>query len=399
MAQHQTPIVTRDGSSDTESTGSFHTAPNSPVDWILDDDQDADMDRQHPPDIINELVSKQDTLAQELERISNEEKRIASLLEAKKAALEAIRVKQLELQVRKSIQKNRKAVITPAKSKKGKERASIGKQYRICTSSDEEDIQQPPRKAKAIMNPVSGRPEKQPVEETARTEPNVDIAEKQEVQVEAKEDEAEKTNQSQVLREALYLELEKSTASTAENNKPNILDLPKQNKSTLQAIKRSHVLAHTSIGQMKMFLCDLYDKFLEDGSLSRIQRVHYKELVKKVSRYDAFGDDHIPTRVVSKKAKRPEDKIEPIMRRMLPDEFYGHPKRLNFRDLTVDRHKLLDALTCSDATLPSIVVQAKRLLAKRPADLKLSEFEGVVVSEKQLTEAGPVIHGDFSIGP
>ncbi|KAK4510571.1 uncharacterized protein ATC70_005002 [Mucor velutinosus] len=378
VAQHQAPIATRDGASDTESTSSFYTAPNSPIDLTLDDDQGADMDRQQATDIINELVSEQDKLTQELERITNEEKRIASLIEAKKAKLEAVRVRQLELQVRKSIQKNRKAVVTPVKSKKGKEKASLDKQFRSYSSSDEEDTQQRPRKAKAVMDPTSGRPERRPVEEPARAEPNVEFVKEQEAQVETKEDVVKKTDENQTQRDAVIAEREKVSSLIAASNKPCIANIAKQNKSTLQAIRRSQKLGNTSVGQMKMFLCDLYDKFLEDGTLSRVQKVHYKELVRQVSRYDAFGDDHIPGRATPKKAKKLERKVQPEKYHMLPNEFYGHPKKLDFRNLKVDRRKLLDALSCPQIESPFILGKARKLLAKGPTELKLSDFEGVI---------------------
>ncbi|GAN10686.1 hypothetical protein MAM1_0387d10231 [Mucor ambiguus] len=382
VAEHQTPIAIRDGASDTESTGSFHTAPNSPIDLTLDDDQDVEMDRQQPPDIIDELVSEQDRLTQELEHINNEEKKIASLIEEKKFKLEAIRVRQLELQVRKSIQKNRKAVIIPAKSKKGKERAPMNKQYRSCNSSDEDDAQQPPKKAKAIMDPESGRPERQPVEEPASAEPNGDIGKGKMVHVDTKRDGIKKGDELQTQRDVLVTEKPKAKPKAP----PFIMNLAKQNKQTLQVIRRSQQLGHTSVGQMKMFLCDLYDRFLENGKLSRIQKVHYKELVRQVSRYDALGDDHIPGRLKPKKAKKVERKIEPEKHRMLPNEFYGHPKRLNFKNLTVDKGKLLDALSCTEIETPFIFVQARNLFSKNPTALKLSDFEGVIGPDGEVVD-------------
>lgn len=376
VAQHQTPITIRDGASDTDSISSFHTAPNSPIDLTLDDDQDTDMDQRQPPDIITELVSERDRLAQELERHTNEENRIARLLEEKKAKLDAIRVRQLEFQVRKSIQKNRKAVITPAKSKKGKEKAPIDGQYRSYSDSEEEeDTQQPPRKAKAIVGAGSGRPERLPVEEPARVKPNGETAKDKEAQAEAKKSGTKKTDEPQTQRDALTAKEEKTASDP-----PNCMNLSKLNKQTVQAIRRSQQLGHTSVGQMKMFLCDLYDKFMEDGKLSRIQKVHYKELVKQVSRYDHFGDDHIPGKATPKKAKKLEKKIQPEKRRLLPNEFYGHPKKLNFKNYKVDRQKLLDALTCSEIEAPRILVKARSLLLKNTNQLTLPDFEGLIVS-------------------
>lgn len=396
VAQHQSSTATSDEASDTESTSSFHTAPNSLADLTLDDDQNVDMDRQQPPNIIHELVSEQDKLTQELEHISREEKRIADLIEASKAKLEAIRMRQLELQVRKSIQKNRKAVTTPAKSKKGKEKAPIDVAYRSCSSSDEDDIQQPPRKAKAIADIDSGRPERQPVKTSARVELDAEYVEEDgEIKTEEDEMKPADTNEHRTYR---YISTQEAARSSMPaSNLPNIISLSKQNKQALQIIKRSQKVGHTSVGQMKMFLCDLYDKFLEDGKLTSVQKVHYRDLVKKVSQYHVLGDNHIPGKITPKKAKKLGQKTRPEPRCMLPDEYYGHPEKLDFNNLKVDKNKLLDALRCSQIETPVIVTQARRLLSKKPTNVKLSDFNGVIVSGLS-TRVCSMTNSYFSIG-
>ncbi|KAL9556135.1 hypothetical protein MBANPS3_002027 [Mucor bainieri] len=381
--QNQAPAAVWDGASDSESTGSFRTAPNSPIDLTLDDEQDMGTNRPAPPDIMSELVNDQDKLNQELKYIIDEEKRIASLLEEKKAQLEAIRVRQLEHQVRKSIQKNRKAVITPAKSKKGKEKAPIDAAYRSCNSSSEEDGKQPPRKAKAIMNIESGRPERQPVKEPARAEPHIDTVKRKETQADPSKDGAKATDDQRAQSNALIIELERSLSAKTPSSKPNLANIVKLNKHILREIRESQHKGNTTVGQMKMFLCDLYDRFLEEGELSRIQKVHYKELVKQVSKYDKFGDNHIPSKVKPKNARKQK---QPEKRCMLPNEFYGHPGNLNFRNPAVDRNKLMDALSCSEIEEPRVLLQAKNLLSRSVHRLKLSDFEGVIGSDGQVVD-------------
>ncbi|KAI8638818.1 hypothetical protein BD408DRAFT_435739 [Parasitella parasitica] len=343
--------------SDIESTNSFHTAPSSPIDLTLSDEQDNENADQQP-DLIEQLQKEHDELTKELKSIALEEKRLGLLLEHKKANLEAIRVRALELQVRRSIQRNRKAVIIPPKDK-GKKKASIDTHYDSFSGNSEDDEDQPPKKTMAVINTKTGQPEKKAVEEPNNETRGRNRKTKEKGRIDSSVPQDVPQNES----------IKKAT---------------KKSKTYQQLVKQSQIKGNTSIGQMKMFLCDLFDKFMEDDELTAPQRGHYKELVKKIAKYDEDGDDYVPTIGPVSIRKRKTLKAEPKAQLMLPKAFYGHPERLNFGNLYVDRIKLLDALNCSRVDTPKNVRRATAILNSKGRGLTIADFQDIIDSHGEI---------------
>ncbi|CEP13342.1 hypothetical protein [Parasitella parasitica] len=341
--------------SDRESVNSFHTAPSSPIDLTLDDEPyNTNADQQ--PDLMDELQKEYEELTKELETIDIEEKRILSLLEEKKATLEALKVRELELQVRKSIQKNRKAVVKLPKDK-GKQKAPIDLHYNSFSSNSEDDEDQPPKKTMAIVNTETGQPEKRAVEE-----PHKETRRRsRRVKGKAKES---------VFQDVVENESIQATA--------------RRNKKHQHIVRQSQLKGYTSIGQMKMFLCDLYDKFEENEELTEPQRAHYKVLVKKIAKYDENGDDYVPAIGSSYTRRRKGGKVEPKAQFMLPEDYYGHPERLDFGNLYVDRIKLLDALNCSRVDTPKNVRRATAILSSKASRLTVADFQDIIDSRGEI---------------
>lgn len=387
-AQQNVVVIDDDhDDSDTESSSSFHTAPSSPVDLTLNDQADVDMDQQ--PDLVDHLQQEYDSLTKELVFIDKEEERIIAKLEEKKAQLELIRVKQLELQVRKSIEKNRKAVMTPKPSLingKGKEKAT---NYKQISSSDEDD-NTPMKKAKAVANPFTGRPQRQAVVNPSTTKPQKQAVAnpfatkplKQEVEEGEKESLEDDERRGRMIKSKRIVDSPIPLDNTP-TFMPHFPQRHKKNNNYLQLVRKSQVSGNTTIGQMKMFLCDLYDKYLEDDDITEQQRAHYKDLTKKISKFDDNGDDYIPSKGCNSRTrtgKKPKRAFVPKMDLMLPPEYYGHPERLNFDDMSVDRNKLLDAINCVHVITPRRVRRINELLSHSPRQLNVTDFQGIIVS-------------------
>jgi hypothetical protein len=392
VAQQNIVVIDDDDNndSDNESSSSFHTAPSSPVDLTLNDQEHADMD--HQPDLVDHLQKEYDILTKELVFIDKEEERIIAMLEEKKAQLESIRVKQLELQVRKSIEKNRKAVMTPKPSLangKGKEKATNDEQINSYSGSDEDD-DTPMKKAKAIANPLTGRPQRQAVVNNLVTKPQKQAVVssfatnllKQEVEEDEKEDLEDDERRGRMIKGKRIVDSPIPPDNTPIST-PHFPQRHKKSNNYLQLVRKSQVSGNTTIGQMKMFLCDLYDKYLEDDDINEQQRAHYKDLAKKISKFNENGDNYIPSKGCSHKnkaGKKSKRTFAPKTHLMLPPEYYGHPERLNFDDMSVERNKLLDAINCVNVATPRRVRRINELLLRSPSQLNVTDFQDIIVS-------------------
>ncbi|KAL9537370.1 hypothetical protein MBANPS3_011834 [Mucor bainieri] len=105
---HTTNANQDDDTSDNESTSSFYTAPDSPpVHQALDYDSIVDMNRQNQSATsMEELQGEQDRLARELEIKDLQIEKIACTIDAKRAELKELALKQLEYRARKSFFRN-----------------------------------------------------------------------------------------------------------------------------------------------------------------------------------------------------------------------------------------------------------------------------------------------------
>ncbi|EPB82735.1 hypothetical protein HMPREF1544_10528 [Mucor circinelloides 1006PhL] len=92
----QRVLIIEDDTSGAESIGSFHTAPSTPTCITMDQDEDADVDRQKTTIIVDELLKEEKRLMQKLEFEDKEIQRIACEVEAKRAKLNALELKKLE---------------------------------------------------------------------------------------------------------------------------------------------------------------------------------------------------------------------------------------------------------------------------------------------------------------